>query len=330
MRAPHFWSAGLDPYSREAAPVTRALLTPLAALYGLGVKRKIARARPAHVDIPVVCIGNLTVGGVGKTPLVVAIRDRFAAAGLRAASLSRGYGGRLKGPLRVEPGTHAASDVGDEPLMLAGTGEAWIGANRPDAARAMQAAGVEVIIMDDGHQNPSLTKTLSLVAVDAGAPFGNGHVLPKGPLREPVAFGLSRADVVILLGEAPVPAAVEKSGRPVLRARIRPTGAVPDGPLVAFAGIGHPEKLFDSLTESGADLREGVGYDDHYMYTSGDLDFLRKLAADHGARLITTEKDVARLPADWRVNVLTWPVKVAFEEDTALDALLRPLIKRAG
>lgn len=328
MRAPHFWSAGLDPYSREAAPVTRALLTPLAALYAWGVTRKLDRATPDHVSIPVICVGNLTVGGVGKTPLVAAIRAKLVAAGLRAASLSRGYGGQLKGPMRVDPTEHTARDVGDEPLMLAGSGETWIGADRPVAAKAMQAAGVQAIIMDDGHQNPSLSKTLSLVAIAAAAPFGNGYVLPKGPLREPITTGLARADAVLLVGDGPVPAPVSASGKPILRARIKPTGAAPQEPLVAFAGIGRPEKLFDSLTEAGGDLREGVGYSDHYTYKPGDLDFLRKLAGDHGSRLVTTEKDYVRLPADWRTDILTWPIEAVFENEAALDALLQPLIER--
>ena len=330
MRAPHFWSAGLDPYSREAAPVTRALLTPLAALYAWGVTHKIARATPEKFDIPVICVGNLTVGGVGKTPIVMAIRSKLVAAGLRAASLSRGYGGILKGPRRVDPAEHTARDVGDEPLMLAASGETWVGADRPAAAKAMQAAGVRAIIMDDGHQNPSLAKTLSLVAIDAAAPFGNGYVLPKGPLREPIAAGLARADAILLVGEGPVPGPVSASGKPILRARIRPTAVTPQHPLVAFAGIGRPEKLFDSLTEAGADLREGVGYSDHYTYKPGDLDFLCKLAADHGAQLITTEKDHVRLPADWRAEVLTWPIEAVFEDEAALDALLQPLIEATG
>lgn len=327
MRPPHFWSAGLDPKSREAAPLTRAFLTPLAALYTLGIRRKLARARPAAPPIPVVCVGNLTVGGVGKTPLVAAIRARLAGTGQRAASLSRGYGGTEKGPLQIDPAIHTAREVGDEPLMLAASGEAWIGADRPAAVAAMAAAGVDVAIMDDGHQNPSLAKTVSLVAIDAAAPFGNGFVLPKGPLREPVADGLARADAVILVGDGPAPASVTASGKPILRAHIRPTGEAPDGPLVAFAGIGRPTKLFDSLTDAGADLREAVGFPDHHPYRPGDLDFLRKLAADHEARLITTEKDLARLTPEAREDILAWPVEAVFEDDAALDAMLAALLE---
>jgi len=329
MKAPHFWSAGLDPRSREAAPLIRILLTPLAALYTMGIRRKLANAKPAAVPVPIICVGNLTVGGVGKTPVVDAIRRMASEAGLRAASLSRGYGGSLSGPLRVDPASHAAAEVGDEPLMLAASGEAWIGRDRAEAARAMAADGVRLIVMDDGHQNPSVAKDLSLIVIDAAAPFGNGFVLPKGPLREPVADGLTRAQGVVLMGEGKELTAVQKSRLPVLRAAIAPSGAVPEGPLVAFAGIGRPVKFFDGLKAAGADLREGVPYGDHHVFTASDLRFLHDLAASHGARLITTTKDHVRLPADERQRILAFPVEARFEDEAALRALLAPVLHPA-
>ena len=160
--------------------------------------------------------------------MVAAIRARISARKSQAASLSRGYGGSLKGPLKVDENTHTAGEVGDEPLMLAAKGTSWIGADRPAAAKAMTDAGVQVIIMDDGHQNPSLHKDLSLIVIDAGAPFGNGFVIPKGPLREPVARGLSRADAVILMGDGPVPEAVITSG---FRSSVRILHQPPRRPL---------------------------------------------------------------------------------------------------
>lgn len=328
MRAPYFWSAGLDPRSRAAAPLTRALLTPLSLLYLWGLHRKLARAVPEAVAIPVICIGNLTAGGAGKTPVTEAVRNRITSAGLRAASLSRGHGGKLRGPVKVDPALHAAGDVGDEPLLLAASGEAWIGRDRPDAARAMLAAGVEAVVMDDGHQNPSLNKDLSLIVIDAGAPFGNGHVVPKGPLRERVADGLARADAVILMGDGPVPADVTASGKPVLRARLQPDHPPPPGPLVAFAGIGRPEKFFDSLAAAGGDVVDSVPFGDHHPYTAGDIRYLTRVAADHGARLITTSKDHVRLPPEARAQIEAWPVRAVFEDDAALDAVLAPIFKR--
>ncbi len=179
---------------------------------------------PVRVDIPVVCVGNLTVGGVGKTPVVEAIRGVLTAQGVRAATLSRGYGGGAKGVVRVQPGIHTSADVGDEPLMLAASGESWIGRDRVAAAHEMQADGVQVIVMDDGHQNPSLYKDLSLVVIDAAAPFGNGYLLPKGPLREPVRDGLARAGGVVLMGAGDVPDAVQQASVPVLRAVVARPG----------------------------------------------------------------------------------------------------------
>jgi tetraacyldisaccharide 4'-kinase len=330
VRAPHFWSAGLDPRSREAAPLTRSLLTPLAALYLWGLERKLARAMPETAPVPVICIGNLTVGGAGKTPVAEAVRARLAAAGLRAASLSRGHGGAQRGPLKVDPAQHGFRQVGDEPLLLAASGEAWIGRDRAQAARAMAADGVQVIIMDDGHQNPSLKKDVSLVVIDAGAPFGNGQVLPKGPLRETVKGGLARADATVLVGGGPVPAVVTASGRPVIRAKLVPEAQPPPGRLVAFAGIGRPEKFFDSLTAAGADLADSIPFPDHHAYSVGDLTFLARQAEDLGAALVTTTKDHVRLPAGMRARVSAWPVRLQFEEVAALDAALAAILNRTS
>ncbi|MFN3911238.1 tetraacyldisaccharide 4'-kinase [Hyphomonas sp.] len=329
MKAPHFWSAGLDPKSREAAPLTRALLTPLTWLYLWGLRRKLASAVPEHAPVPVICIGNLTTGGAGKTPVAEAIRARIMARGVRAATLSRGHGGAETGPLKVDPAVHTFRETGDEPLLLAATGEAWIGRDRPAAARAMAAAGAEAVLMDDGHQNPSLHKDFTFVVIDAGAPFGNRHVLPKGPLRETLPAGLARADAVILMGDGPVPAEVTASGKPVLRARLVAAAPVAAGPLVAFAGIGRPEKFFDSLKAAGADLRDAVPYADHHPYSARDAGFLRALARHEGAALITTSKDHVRLPAELRAETHVFPVAAVFDDPGALDALLAPLLKQA-
>ncbi len=328
MRPPHFWSGGLDPRAREAAPVTRALLTPLASLYAALTARRLARARPERVPVPVICVGNLTLGGSGKTPIVAALRAQLTGQGLRAASLSRGYRGRLKGPLRVDPARHSARDVGDEPAMLAAGGETWIGADRPAAARAMARAGVEVIVMDDGHQTPTLHRDLSLVVIDAGDPFGNGHVFPKGPLREPVRAGLARADAVILAGAGPEPDASWPC--PVLRAHVRPLAPPPPGPLVAFAGIGRPEKFFDSLTAAGAELADTVPFPDHHAYRPSDLAFLDRLAGERGAGLITTAKDAMRLPPEVRARVQVLDVEAVFDPPAALEPLLAGALGQDG
>jgi tetraacyldisaccharide 4'-kinase len=329
MKAPHFWSSGLDPRSREAAPFTRFLLTPLAALYTWGIRRKLKTAAPLYVSVPIICVGNITTGGVGKTPIVEALRARATEKGIRAASLSRGYGGTQITPLKVDPSTHTANLVGDEPLMLATTGESWIGRNRAEAAVAMIEDGVQLIIMDDGHQNPSLNKDLSLVVIDADAPFGNGHVLPKGPLREPILDSLNRAEAIILTGDGPVPPITAASGLPLLRATLKPDDDAPSGPLVAFAGIGRPQKFFDGLAAAGGHVVEAVPYADHQTLSAGDLKFLHAYAKKHAARLITTTKDYARLSPDDRADILTFPVSADFQDEALLDTLLAPLFEAA-
>lgn len=328
MREPRFWSREVDPRSREAAPLLRFLLTPFAWGYAVITRQRIRRVEPISVPATVICIGNLTAGGVGKSPVVAALRAHIEDVHKRrVATLSRGYKGRLKGPIRVDTRHHTASDVGDEPLMLAAAGEAWIGADRATAGTAMSAAGVEVILMDDGHQNPSLAKDLTIIVVDASAGFGNGFVIPKGPLREPVRDGLSRADAIIIMGEGTPPAELARTDLPTFHGRLVPLEVPLQQPYVAFAGIGRPEKFFDTLTALGADLRDSVPFADHHAFTDADLRYLRRLADDHSAQLITTEKDFARLPQEKRENIHTLPVAVQFDRPTELDTVIASVIR---
>ncbi len=326
-RPPHFWSAGLDPQSRAAAPMTRALLTPFAALYATITARRIAKTVPVKLDIPVICVGNLTSGGSGKTPIADAIRAHLVQHAIHAASLSRGYGGKLAGPLKVDASAHIAREVGDEPLMLAANGDSWISRDRRAGGKAMLDAGVQAIIMDDGHQNPSLAKDLSLIVIDSYAPFGNGYVLPKGPLREPPRAGLARAQAVILMGDGPVPPILQKSALPVLRARLIQTAPPPKGPLFAFAGIGRPERFFDHLRTTGGDICDQFGFPDHHIYTPRDLARIHALATAHGYALVTTRKDYVRLPKDARADIIPIDVHAEFDDIAALDALLAPLFE---
>lgn len=320
MRAPEFWSGRAQ--GRDAAPMLRALLTPLSWLYAGAGAARLAATTPTRVGPPVICIGNVSVGGVGKTPVVRAVRAALAARGVAAHALSRGHGGRLKGPVLVDPATHTAADVGDEPLLHARDGPAWIARDRVAGAQAAAAAGAQAIVLDDGFQNPTLAKDLAVLVVDAQDGFGNGAVLPAGPLREPVGAALARADAVILMGDGAAAQDPRLGARPVLRAAIAPAGPAPAGPLVAFAGIGRPEKFFDTLTALGADLADAVPFGDHHPYSEQDITFLTRLAADRGARLVTTEKDHVRLPAAARSAILTLPVTARFADEAALAALL--------
>lgn len=324
MKAPHFWSGGLDPMSREAAPLTRALLTPFEKIYLWGYEQKWRRAKPESVNAIVICIGNMTVGGTGKTPIVERFRKESIRRGRRAATLSRGYGGSLKGPVQVDPNSHTAEDVGDEPLMLSQTGDSWIGRDRVATAKAMVASGVDVIIMDDGYQNPNLKKDHSVLVIDAENPVGNGYCLPKGPMREPFSMAHERCSDIILVGDGTprVFLGSEKKSLPYQRAHILPVSETPTERLVAFAGIGRPQKFFDGLQRAGGNVVETVPYGDHHPYSQSDLSFLRKLANEREARLITTTKDLSRIALKDRSDILDFPVTVVFDDEAVFAKLL--------
>lgn len=328
LSTPRWW------YVRDGAPapITRALLKPLGWLWAAVTARRIAQATPQDAGVAVICVGNLTIGGAGKTPVVRAILRRLRAKGIEAHGLSRGHGGKLAGPVRVDPALHAASDVGDEPLMLSHDAPAWISRDRVAGARAARDAGATVVVMDDGHQNPSLRKSLSLVAVDGETrddewPFGDGSVFPSGPMRETLKAGLARANAVVMLlpfdMEGPDPALLAEFGStPVLIARLAPAAPPPSGPQLAFAGIGKPWKFERSLKAAGAQLVDFVAFADHQAYDEATLNALERHAAAAGAGLLTTEKDWVRLSPAWRAKVTAWPVAAVFEDEAALDQLL--------
>lgn len=323
MRPPEFWRA--DAEGRDAAWTLRMLLTPVSWAYAFAAAHRLRTTVSRHAPIPVVCVGNFTVGGAGKTPITRALRAKL---GEGAHTLSRGYGGRVEGPLRVTTDMDAR-EVGDEPLLHARDGAAWIARDRFAGAMAAASAGAHAIIMDDGFQNPGLAKDLSIIAVDPAYGVGNGQVFPAGPLRERLADGLSRADAIVMLGDAECDGEwLQDFSKPVLRARLEPAGIVPEGKLVAFAGLARPEKFFDTLTAMGGQVVEGVPFGDHHFYNESDLGVLAQMAEERAARLITTEKDAARLSPEWRARVFVLPVAARFDDDAALDALLAPIRSR--
>jgi tetraacyldisaccharide 4'-kinase len=328
LATPRWW------YVRDGAPmrVTRMVLTPLSWIWAWATARRLRSGRPVDPGAPVVCVGNVTMGGTGKTPVVRAIGQRLAARGRTVAVLSRGHGGRLRGPVRVDVQRHTAADVGDEPLMLAGDQAVWIARDRAAGAQAAIAGGADIIVMDDGFQSPAVRKTLSLVVVDGETrrdewPFGDGAVFPAGPMREPLAAGLARADAVVLLLPADLPQAepdlVGQFGAlPVLIAHLEPVSPPPPGPQLAFAGIGKPWKMEQALIAAGCELVDFAPFPDHARIPEGVLRFLAERANAVGAGLLTSEKDWARLTSAWRARVTPWPVKVRFDDEAALDALL--------
>lgn len=328
MRAPRFWA-----HPPEAPGLVAHLLTPLGWLYALATRWRLRRTVPQGVGVPVVCIGNLVAGGAGKTPTAIAVIERLAARGLAVHALSRGHGGSVQGPHRVDPTRDTAAAVGDEPLLLAGFAPTWVSRDRVAGARAAVAAGAQVVVMDDGFQNPALAKTLSLVVVDAGQGFGNGRCIPAGPLREKVAEGLRRSDAVVLIGRAEDALQTLRrwpmlAHRPVLRAALAPlsTGLpLADADVVAFAGIGRPDKFFATLRACGARLVAAHAFPDHAAYAPKVLRRLLAEARSHDAMLVTTEKDAVRLPPSFRPEVMALPVRLKLDDPAALDALLERL-----
>jgi tetraacyldisaccharide 4'-kinase len=320
MRAPDFWT-------RDSA--TARLLAPLGwAVAGAAAMRRAA-TRPARAERPVLCVGNLTVGGQGKTPTALAIAAALQDQGAAPCFLTRGYGGRLAGPLRVDPARHSAAEVGDEALLLAGTAPTILAHDRPAGAAEATRCGATHIIMDDGFQNPTLAKDLSLLVVDGGYGFGNGRLLPAGPLREPIASGLGRAEAVVLIGtDTSGVAALLPAGLPLLRARL--VAREPDRwrgrRVLAFAGIGRPEKFFATLAECGAEIAARHTFADHHPYDAATLDRLLAEAGALGAVPVTTEKDLMRLPPARRDGFATLAVRLAWDD----PACLSELIARAG
>ena len=300
MRAPGFWW-------REPG-VASALLSPFAAIYGAVAARRLAQPG-ARVGIPVICVGNPTVGGAGKTPAAIAIARLLIAAGEKPFLLTRGYGGALTGPVLVAP-THRAAEVGDEPLLLARVAPTVVARERVTGARCAEQQGASVIVMDDGFQNPSLAKDFSLLVIDGMRGVGNGRVLPAGPLRAPLDIQLARADALLLVGgeSAAAGAATRSRAIPVFRGTLDPdpdTVALLRGRRVlAFAGIGDPEKFFATLQAVGieAPLRRNFG--DHHRYDVGEARALMHEAEQHGLDLVTTEKDHARLSGEAALEAL--------------------------
>ncbi len=328
MRAPDFWS--------EPGALAR-VLAPFGAVFDLAGGLRRALATPVACGLPVVCVGNLVAGGAGKTPVARALARRIAANGTPVHFLTRGYGGWAAGPLRVDPARHGALDVGDEALLLAADAPTWLARDRAAGARAIardtpsEGSGESpgVIVMDDGFQNPSIEKDLALLVIDGRYGLGNEKVMPAGPLREAAVPALARADALILLGEDRKDVARRLGPRlPILEAELAPAPGAPDlagRKLLAFAGIGRPEKFFATLAGLGAELAETRSFPDHHPYRPAEIEALIERARALRALPVTTEKDRVRLPADLAKHVEVLPVEVAWRDPGALDRLLARL-----
>ena len=332
MREPAFWWR----------PGTGSLLAPAAALYGAVARRRL-QGRGSGVGVPVICLGNLTIGGGGKTPAALALGDLLAGAKARPFFLSRGYGGRLRGPVRVEPSLHSAADVGDEPLLLARLAPTIVARERLAGAKAARAAGAGVVIMDDGFQNPSLTKDLSILVVDGRRGIGNGHVIPAGPLRAPLDSQLARAQALIVIGPAngaaaaPVAEAARRHGLALFYGRLEPDrdalAAIGRRRVLAFAGIADPEKFYATLEAAGVTIAARLSFHDHHCYTAAEAARLIEAASAADLLLLTTEKDHVRLGGDPELAPLatqakTLPVRLVVEPAAAFERLVLDVAKR--
>jgi len=332
MRAPRFWW-------RPSPSLQANLLRPAGMIYTSVAARRMRRPGE-QADLPVICIGNFTVGGAGKTPTALAVAKILDAAGESPAFLSRGYGGRLRGPLQVRS-THTAFEVGDEPILLAGTAPTIVSRDRPAGARLSHEMGSTVVIMDDGLQNPSVIKDCALAVVDGAIGIGNGLTLPAGPLRAPMAAHWPAVDAVLVIGDGEpgrrVAEEAEQHGKRVFKARLEPAAesaeALRGKRVLAFAGIGRPEKFFDSLHACGAVVEATYSFPDHHRYKAAELAALRREAEARRLQAVTTEKDFVRIGGAqgreaWP-DVMVLPVQLRIENEAGLrNLLLRRISER--
>jgi tetraacyldisaccharide 4'-kinase len=325
MRAPRFWWA-------PSPSLQASLLRPAGILYSTIAAQRMRR-QGEKADLPVICIGNFTVGGAGKTPTALAVARILDAAGESPSFLSRGYGGRLRGPLQVRM-DHTAFDVGDEPILLSGTAQTIVSLDRPAGARLAYETGSTVVIMDDGLQNPSLIKDCTIAVVDGPTGIGNGLPLPAGPLRAPMETQWPLIDAVLVIGQGEAGQRIaEEAGRRdkrVFEARLEPARdaarSLEGRKVLAFAGIGRPEKFFDTLRACGAIVEAAHSFPDHHRYRAAELTALRQEAETRGLQAITTEKDLARIAAvkdtqPWP-DLTVLPVRLRIENEAGLRNLL--------
>lgn len=331
MIAPDFWYAQKTPEQLAL----KAALSPLGWLYGWLVKKKFDLYFPVPMSKPVICVGNIVAGGAGKTPVVLALTELLQERGCNPHILSRGYGGAEEGPLQVAPSRDTAHDVGDEALLLVERAPTWVSVKRALGAQAAMESGADVVVMDDGYQNAVIYKDFSLVVIDGGAGFGNRAVMPAGPLREPLAFGLARASAALIIGE-------DRTGAADLLARLRPTlpilraTLVPDADnpdlkdktVFAFAGIGRPVKFRETLEACGARVEGWAAFPDHHPYETDDLREIADAAEKLGVPLITTAKDYVRLPAAFRARVQKFGVHLVWQDKDAVFALVEQALRK--
>ncbi len=324
MRTPEFWN--------ETPGFVAGLLAPVGAAIDAAGRVRRAFAHPYRASLPVICVGNLVVGGAGKTPVVLSLVDMLRQMGVSPHIVMRGYGGRLAGPVRIDPAVHDAAAVGDEALLAAAQAPTWIARDRAAGVRAAAEAGAAAVLLDDGFQNPGIAKDLALLVVDAAYGFGNGRLLPAGPLRERIEAGLARANAIVLLDGDATPPGLAGAACPILRATLAPVNGerLAGERVVAFAGIGRPEKFFATLRRLGAELAAERAFPDHHRFSDAEITALRAAAQRERALLVTTAKDAARLRPQARAGIDVLDVRIEWRDRPALDALLARVLEASG
>lgn len=328
MKEPNFW------YDKTIQPplFKKLLLGFLSRLFLFGAFLKKLIISKKSVSKPVICIGNLNIGGAGKTPTTLSIAKFFKGKDKKVAIISRGYKGNLKGPLQVNPKIHSALDVGDEPLLMAQYYPTWISANRYKGAKAAIEDGADIILLDDGLQHHTLKQDLKICIINPRLGFGNEKVIPAGPLRETLPKGLERVDAFITVSNMPSKRFLIETKKPVLRAEVtidpEHWRTLKDKNLIAFAGLAHPEKFFRTLQREDFNIKKVIPFPDHYAYTKQDLDNLLETAKKHKGHLVTTEKDWVRLPKNYQKKILHLPIKLEYQNPHSLRYLLAPFLEK--
>jgi tetraacyldisaccharide 4'-kinase len=333
MREPGFWHG--------ASSLKSHLLRPLGALYG-AIAAKRLQGNGLDAGIPVLCVGNYHVGGAGKTPTVLALAKLLRDLGETPVVLSRGYGGKLRGPVKVDPARHVAADVGDEPQMLAAALPVVVARRRADGVPLARSLGASVILMDDGFQSPAVAKDASLIVIDGSRGLGNGQVFPAGPLRAPLRPQIARTDALVIVGRGAaadtVAADIAAQGKPVLRAHLKPDAALvailQGKRVLAFAGIGDPARFFATLKASGIDVVRSRAFADHHPFSKAEIDGLIAEAGRDALTLVTTEKDLARLRSggdlpDWAKQIVSFAVTLEFDDAARLRSFVSDRLFKA-